>query len=468
MESTADVPSVDTEIRRECYSRRRFLRLAGLGLVAVPLFAACAPAPAGPTRAEAPAPATDVKSQQAPAKIVLSGELKVIQWGHFVPGYDVWFDNFAADWGARNNVRVTVDHVGIDQISARSVSEAQSRSGHDIFGFFHQGGPSLYDDLLVDLSDIVEDLGRKYGGWSAAAETLGRPYGKWKAVPDFVDAQLSCYRKDILEAVGLSRSPDTWDELLKYGELAKAKGSPIGIALTNCSDAEATWRAVLWCFGGKEVEQDGKTIALDSKETRAALEYSRTLYEKAMTSEVLSWDDASNNRYLASGKGSWIYNPISVYRTIEKQDPELFKNIYIGLPLAGPAGRFVAAQFTLYGIWNFSRAQDAAKEFLRAYKLSWPDNFKASEGFNMPFENDLLKPPMPVLGDDPKLKGIQEAPKYMQTPGFPGPNTVAASEVLDTHVISDLFSRVATGQQSADQSIAEAVRAMTQIYGKRR
>jgi ABC-type glycerol-3-phosphate transport system substrate-binding protein len=100
--------------------------------------------------------------------------------------------------------------------------------------------------------------------------------------------------------------------------------------------------------------------------------------------------------------------------------------------------------------------------------LSWPENFKASEGFNMPFENDLLKQPMPVLGDDAKLKGIQDATKYMQTPGYPGPNTVAANEILDTHVIADMFTRVATGQQSADQSIAEAVKAMTQIYSKRR
>jgi hypothetical protein len=105
---------------------------------------------------------------------------------------------------------------------------------------------------------------------------------------------------------------------------------------------------------------------------------------------------------------------------------------------------------------------------LRHYKLSWPENFKASEGFNMPFENGLRTLPMPVLGDDPKLRGIQEAPRYMQTPGFPGPTTVAASEVLDTHVISDLFARVATGQQSVDQSLAEAVRTMTQIYSKRR
>ena len=70
--------------------------------------------------------------------------------------------------------------------------------------------------------------------------------------------------------------------------------------------------------------------ALDSPETRQALQVAKDLYEKAMTSEVLSWDDSANNQYMQSGKGSWIYNPISVYRTIEGQNPELFKNIEAG------------------------------------------------------------------------------------------------------------------------------------------
>ena len=33
--------------------------------------------------------------------------LKIIQWGHFVPGYDKWFDNtFSKEWGAKNNTNV--------------------------------------------------------------------------------------------------------------------------------------------------------------------------------------------------------------------------------------------------------------------------------------------------------------------------------------------------------------------------
>ena len=46
-----------------------------------------------------------------------------------------------------------------------------------------------------------------------------------------------------------------------------------------------------------------------------------------MTNEVLSWDDTGNNQMLASGRASWIQNPISSLRTIEKDNPELAKKI---------------------------------------------------------------------------------------------------------------------------------------------
>ena len=39
--------------------------------------------------------------------------LKIIQWSHFVPAYDVWFDRYAKDWGTAKGVEVTVDHIAL-------------------------------------------------------------------------------------------------------------------------------------------------------------------------------------------------------------------------------------------------------------------------------------------------------------------------------------------------------------------
>jgi hypothetical protein len=45
--------------------------------------------------------------------------LSIVQWSHFVPAYDRWFDKFAKDWGTQNNVQVTVDHIPVQDVAAR-------------------------------------------------------------------------------------------------------------------------------------------------------------------------------------------------------------------------------------------------------------------------------------------------------------------------------------------------------------
>ena len=107
--------------------------------------------------------------------------------------------------------------IALAQLPARSASEAQAKSGHDIFGWFAQGGPRLYDDLLVDLSDVVKQVGEKNGGWDRSAEDLCLVEGKWKGMPDFLVPFLSSYRKDAWTTAGLPNGPDTWDDLLKGG-----------------------------------------------------------------------------------------------------------------------------------------------------------------------------------------------------------------------------------------------------------
>ena len=91
-------------------TRRRFLRDTGLTLAA----AGSAPVLSAPFVSRAMA---DTKT------------LSIVQWSHFVPEYDKWFDNFAKDWGNKNKIAVTVDHVPVQNIPARAAAEASAGSG---------------------------------------------------------------------------------------------------------------------------------------------------------------------------------------------------------------------------------------------------------------------------------------------------------------------------------------------------
>src|SRR5205807_1331621 len=190
------------------------------------------------------------------------------------------------------------------------------------------------------------------------------------------------YRKDLWTEVGYPNGPDSWDDLHKGGMKLKAKGFPVGIGLAHHDDARASWRAIMWSHGGSEVAKDGKTITYNGKEVREALKFNKALYKDCMTPEVLSWDDASNNRLLASGRGSWIHNPISAYRSIQKSNPELADKLYIWKTPAGPVRRLAGSSPNSYGIWRFARNKDTAIEFLRHYADHWVEAFEASTGYN--------------------------------------------------------------------------------------
>ncbi|HEY3082604.1 MAG TPA: extracellular solute-binding protein [Chloroflexota bacterium] len=495
---------------RRITGRRSFLKV-GLAALSLPILAACGgaasptaappkptePRPEGTRPAAAPTkPAEPAKAAEAtkpaagatttpaaaaatkpagaapaagPVAAKPGTELKIIQWSHFVPAYDEWFNKkYVLEWGQTNNVKVTVDNINQADHPARTAAEASSKSGHDIFDWFALLYAHVYKDLLVDVDDLANPIGERFGGWIPFAEQIGKVEGKWKTVPDFLVPFTGIYRSDVFKKGGLEKAPDTWDDLINVGAKGKAGGNPVGVSLAQNSDAEMSWRSLMWSYGAAEVKDDGKSSALDSPETRKALQAAKDLYEKAMTNEVLSWDDAANNQYIQSGKGCWIHNPISAYRTIEGQNPELFKNIEDALTPAGPAGRFMSPQFNLIGIWNFSKNVDTAKAFVWDLKVNqWETAHAASKAYDFPMEKDHWKQPMPVIGNDPKLKALQEVDKTARWIGSPGPVTVAAAEVLDAHVITTMFGRFATGQGGLDEVIKEAVGAQKQIYQKR-
>src|SRR5579885_3491818 len=96
--------------------------------------------------------------------------LSIVQWSHFVPAYDTWFDKFAKDWGEKNKIAVTVDHIPVQNVPARAAAEASAGSGHDLFGFNGAGGAHLYRKFFVDVSDLVKETEKKYG----AVTIIGR------------------------------------------------------------------------------------------------------------------------------------------------------------------------------------------------------------------------------------------------------------------------------------------------------
>ena len=439
--------------RTRSVTRRRFLKTTGLTLAA----AGTAPILSAPFISRA---------------LAADKALSIVQWAHFVPEYDTWFDKFAKDWGEKHKVAVTVDHVPVQDIPARAAAEASAGSGHDLFGFNGAGGAHLYRKFFIDVADLVKETEKKYGKVSTIGRQLGynADDGTWSAFPDFYINFPGMYQKSLWDEIGMK--PDTWDNLRIGGAKLKAKGHPVGISLGHSNDPSTTWRGLLWSYGASEQDAAGKKIVLNSKAAVEATKYVAALYKEAMTGDVLSWNDSSNNQYIASGVGSYIINPISAYRTTQKSNKKLADDIVVIAPPKGPVKQIMGAASEFYGIWKFAKNKETAKEFLRYYAANWPEAFKASEGYNNPCFAGLVPRPMPILSNDPtstphdKLSILQDSDQWSAIPGYPGPATPAMDEIYYAFIINDMMAKAATGQASAEESVKAAAQQCERIMKK--
>jgi multiple sugar transport system substrate-binding protein len=426
-------------------SRRSFLKIAGGSAAAGSLL-------------------TMLDARQAPAQLKGTG-LRILQWSHFVPAYDVWLDDFARKWGEQNGVNVRLDHIPHLELPARYAAEFAAGTGHDLIYFAGQILTGQYYRNLADVSDLAEGLGKKYGGWMESAKSSAQVGGRWYGIPDYFVTIPVLWRKDLFDSVGVG-TPSTWDDLRKAGRLLKPKGHPTGMQFSHCNDANHNWRTVMYCFGAKETDPSGQSIAIDSRETREALRFAKALFDEAMTPEVFSWDDASDNRYLASGIACWVHDAISAFRTTQDTNPKVFEHTYMLAEAAGPTGiRLNMGEPTVWAIWKFGKNPVAAKEFIQYMADHQKEAMAASRGYNMPMLADHYRKPMPGLGNDPKLSVLQDQHKITVFLGYPGPMTPPAQEVLTTFVIPDMFTRVARGA-SIEDTMKWGVGEIRRIYAK--
>src|SRR5215475_11606004 len=176
--------------KRAPVSRRGFLKVAGGGVAGSSLL-------------------TMLAARRAPAQIK-GTTLRVLTWSHYIPAYDVWFDKWSAQWGEKNGVKVRVDHIPHLEIPARMAAEFAAGSGHDIILNNATILARLYYKSLIDMTDVYDGLGKKYGGWIPAAKSPIEVEGRIYGIPMYYILLPMLWRKDLFEANNL-KAPDTWE-----------------------------------------------------------------------------------------------------------------------------------------------------------------------------------------------------------------------------------------------------------------
>src|SRR5262249_20162716 len=158
-------------------SRREVLQLATLGTVGGML---------GP--------------RQTPAA---TKSLTVLPASSFITTFEEYFQKTRAPaYEKATGITVTYELTSVGSLPTRMTSIAETGSGADVTMTFLLL-PFLFDEKLLEVSDIAEEAGQKQGGWYEAAREAAVVNGKWKAIPFSNIGQLMNWRTDWFAEVGV-------------------------------------------------------------------------------------------------------------------------------------------------------------------------------------------------------------------------------------------------------------------------
>ena len=395
-----------------------------------------------------------------------------LRWVDFVPASDALLRKELVPQAEKElGIKINLETVNGNDLQPRTTAAIQSGAGPDLIMAFNNY-TYIYANSVVDLTDIAEDLGKREGGIYKYCRSFCSDGKMFMSMPWTVPGGMISYRKSWFAEEGADTFPKNWDEYRTLGKKLKAKGRPIGQTLGHTfGDAPTFTYPYLWSWGGKEVEADGKTVAINSKETLESVKFMQGFWKDAMDEGGLAWDDTNNNRAFLSQTVSATLNGASIYIEASRK-PEQYqtekgtpmKDDILHSPLpAGPAGQFGMHLMQSDMLMKYSKNQDAAKEFLKWIhaEKNFEKWFISQKGYSTPCTAKWEE--HPLWAQDPVMAPFKVAARLGQAPGFAGNPNAKAAEVLSKYIITDMYAKAVQGMP-AEETVKNAEAELQKIY----
>ena len=329
-----------------------------------------------------------------------AGKLSVGFWDHWVPGVNDVTRRQAAEWADKNKVELMADFITStgNKLLITGAAEAQARVGHDVL---RMSNWEIHSNaaVLEPVDDVINELVKKNGPFFDRCAYFAKASGHWRAVPSTTANLTMCGRTSLLKKFGgidvqamypamPSDKPIgqewTYDAFLKVAEGIHKGGFPFGQGIGSTNDSINNIGCMFSAFGADLMDAKGD-VTVNSDTVRQFLEYAQKLV-KFLPPDTVSYDDASNNRALISGKSALIMNPPSAWAVAKRDAPAIAADCWTFPMPAGPKGRFLPFAFNYFGIWEFGTRKSAAKEFVAFMqeRKQVEESCTASEGFDIP------------------------------------------------------------------------------------
>ncbi len=396
-------------------------------------------------------------------------KLRLLRWKRFVEGDETAFARNVQKFSEKYGVEVKVDAESWEDVRPKAAVAANVGSGPDLIaGWFDD--PHQYPDKLIDVTDLAEYLGKKYGGWYDVCQKYGRRAGtrQWIAIPWGIVGNALVYRESHVKAAGFDGIPKDTAGFLKLCQALKAKGTPPGFALGKAVGDGNNWvHWLLWSHGGKLVDENFKVV-INSPQTVAALEYARALYPTFVPG-TLSWLDPNNNKAFLDGQVSLTANGISVYYSAKNSPDaklqEMAKDIQHARFPIGPVGKPTELmQVTQWMLFKHSKFPNATKELVRF--LMEAEQYDPWMQSSIGYVSQSLRAyeKNPVWTADPKHAAYKDGGNFILDVGYSGPLGPASASALADYIVLDMVAEAASGAKSPQEAAKRAEQRAKRYY----
>ncbi len=204
-----------------------------------------------------------------------------LKWVDFVPASDTLLrKELLPEAEKALGIKINMETVNGNDLQPRVTAAIQSGAGPDLIMAFNNQ-TYLYANSVVDMTALAEEVGKREGGLFKYARSICSDGKMFMSMPWAVIGGMVAYRKSWFEEIGVTKFPETWEQYRDAAKKLKAKGHPIGQTLGHTfGDAPGFTYPYMWSWGGKEVEADGKTVVINSKETIESVKFMQAFWKE--------------------------------------------------------------------------------------------------------------------------------------------------------------------------------------------